>query len=281
MPRRHLNRATGLTLAALSGLLLSACYTTDLERMEATPTASIDNPYDKALTEEYRALAQYESKEMYDWPDARHFARKGLQAAEGGAPVPEHAARWDIASGQGRLVDARNRLAALISAGVKESHPAEAARVQAAYDCWLEQLEEGWQKEHIALCHSRFERTAIELERGLGRPQMVHFDLDSDRLDPAALAQVQKIAAEAQRYGAPQATVIGHADAVGPRDYNMSLSLRRAEAVRDALARAGLDRARIALSAYGETRQLTTGDEKTPIRNNRRVEIIFLPSNTL
>ena len=276
-----LTRSAGLALLTLSGFALSACYTTDIERVAQTATTGIADPYDKALTEEYQALARYEARQMYDWPDATHFARKGLQAAAGGEPVPERTVAWKLAFNQDRLNDARNRLAALISAGAKQSHPAEAARAQAAFDCWVEQVEEGWQMDHIARCHGRFERSAIELERGIGQPQMVHFDLNSADLTPEAWAEIGRIAAEAARYGAPQATVIGHADASGAPAHNLKLSLRRAEAVRDALSAAGLDKGRIALSAYGEQRLLFSGAANAPDARNRRVEVIFLPSNTL
>jgi OOP family OmpA-OmpF porin len=41
------------------------------------------SPFTQTLAAEYRTYANTELKDMFDYPDALHFARKGLAAAAG------------------------------------------------------------------------------------------------------------------------------------------------------------------------------------------------------
>lgn len=266
-------------IACLSvlALPLGACLTTDVEdvaKVEARGSA-----FDKALTEEYRRLALYESQEMYDWPDAGYFARKGLAAADGKQPLPEKVADWNLAYGARRLDDANKRLSALMARGAAKTHPRQAAKAQAAYDCWVEQVEEGWQIDHIAACHDAFQTAAVHLERQLNDPYRISFALNDYHLNGADRAIIRKLGEEALRRDAPVASIVGFADRSGDADYNMTLSLKRADAVRDVLRKAGLPEDRIAVSAYGEDRPLLATADNVPSSLNRRVEILFYPAS--
>jgi outer membrane protein OmpA-like peptidoglycan-associated protein len=72
-------------------------------------------------------------------------------------------------------------------------------------------------------------------------------------------------------------SVEGHADARGDDAYNARLSLRRAEAVRDALARGGVDPARMRLVGHGESRPVADDATEEGRQQNRRVEIVLGP----
>lgn len=265
-----------LVCLAVLTLPLGACLTTDLKDVETAQATG--SAFDKALTEEYRRLALFESKQMYDWPDARTFARKGLAAAAGKRPLPERAADWDLAYGRQRLDDARKRLSALMARGAAETHPRQAAKAQAAYDCWMEQLEEGWQMDHIAACHDAFQTAVLRLERKLSDPYRISFAFNDYQLNSADQAIVRQLGQEAMRRDAPVASVVGYADRSGRPEYNMALSLKRADAVRDQLIAAGLPGDRIAVSAYGEDRPLLATADSVPAGLNRRVEVLFYPA---
>lgn len=254
---------------------LGACLTTDLEKVETVEARG--TAFDRALTEEYRGLAAYEAKEMYDWPDATRFARKGLASAAGERPLPERTGDWNLAYGEARLTDARKRLSALMARGAADIYPRQAAQAQAAYDCWVEQMEEGWQKDHIAVCHDAFQAAVLGLERKLGDPYRVSFAFNEYGLNRADRAIIRRLGQEALRQDAPVASVVGFADRSGRPEYNMALSLKRADAVRDVLLEAGLPRDRIAVSAYGEGRPLVNTPDRQPESLNRRVEILFYP----
>lgn len=63
----------------------------------------------------------------------------------------------------------------------------------------------------------------------------------------------------------------GHASQVGPRDYNVALSKRRAEAVRQALIESGVSGERLEIIGYGDTRPILMGDDEQSHAANRRV----------
>lgn len=256
-------------------LPVSACFTNDLKSVEQAKSRG--DAFDRALTEEYRKLARYEGEEMYDWPDAVHFARKGLLAADGGRPMPEDVAVWRVSDSRLRLEDARKRLSVLFARGAAERSPRLAARAQAAFDCWVEQQEEGWQTAHISACRSSFQAAVLTLERTLTTPYRISFDLDRSDLSPEEIAQIRRVAREAVSRDVPLASVVGYADRTGTQDYNMTLSLKRADAVRRALVAAGVPVDRIAVSAYGEDRVRVSTPDNVAEARNRRVEILFYP----
>jgi outer membrane protein OmpA-like peptidoglycan-associated protein len=69
-------------------------------------------------------------------------------------------------------------------------------------------------------------------------------------------------------------TVEGYTDSVGSDAYNMKLSQRRADAVRDYLVSKGIASDRIRTEAFGETRPVASNDTAEGRAQNRRVEII-------
>jgi peptidoglycan-associated lipoprotein len=64
----------------------------------------------------------------------------------------------------------------------------------------------------------------------------------------------------------------GHADERGSVEYNLALSLRRANAIRDYLTNFGLDGSRFEVAAMGEERPLESGATEAAYARNRRGE---------
>lgn len=69
----------------------------------------------------------------------------------------------------------------------------------------------------------------------------VLFEFDSATLTPAAEARLSEAAATLTEEGQDPVQVVGHTDGMGDDAYNLDLSQRRAQAVRDALARLAPD----------------------------------------
>lgn len=67
--------------------------------------------------------------------------------------------------------------------------------------------------------------------------------------------------------------IAGHTDATGSPDANLSLSLRRAEAVRDALIGHGIAPSRIAVSGEGAAVPVASNDDAAGRARNRRVVV--------
>ncbi|MCP5116195.1 MAG: OmpA family protein [bacterium] len=65
----------------------------------------------------------------------------------------------------------------------------------------------------------------------------------------------------------------GHTDDVGDSGYNLGLSERRAQSVRDYLVDAGIPEDLIAIQGFGKTEPLDKGKTKAARAKNRRVEI--------
>ena len=61
------------------------------------------------------------------------------------------------------------------------------------------------------------------------------FQYDSSDLQPSAIAQLQKLGTLIQRNPKATFTVEGYTDSFGPPDYNLDLSQRRAEGVKEYL----------------------------------------------
>ena len=67
--------------------------------------------------------------------------------------------------------------------------------------------------------------------------------------------------------------VIGHTDSDGSEEYNMALSIRRAEAVRDYMVSEGVDASIIDVSGEGESNPIASNATKEGRAENRRVDI--------
>ena len=68
--------------------------------------------------------------------------------------------------------------------------------------------------------------------------------------------------------------VVGHADSTGAEEYNLALSLRRAESVRKHLAEHGISMTRMDASGRGESEPLVSNKTRAGRAVNRRVEFI-------
>ena len=104
---------------------------------------------------------------------------------------------------------------------------------------------------------------------------MVFFDWDRSNLSQQALNTIKQAAAAFKSKGNARITATGHTDTSGPEAYNMALSLRRANAVKDALVREGVPAQAITVIARGEAGLLVQTGDGVCEPQNRRVEIVI------
>ncbi len=104
---------------------------------------------------------------------------------------------------------------------------------------------------------------------------MVFFDWDKYNLSPQALSTIQQASNAFKTTGSARITATGHTDTSGPESYNMALSLRRANAVKDALVRNAVPAASITVIGKGESQPLVQTGDGVREPQNRRVEIVI------
>ena len=104
---------------------------------------------------------------------------------------------------------------------------------------------------------------------------MVFFDWDRSNLSAQALNTIKQAADAYKTKGSARITATGHTDKSGPDAYNMALSLRRANTVKDALVRDGVPATAISVIGKGETQPLVQTADGVREPQNRRVEIVI------
>jgi outer membrane protein OmpA-like peptidoglycan-associated protein len=94
-------------------------------------------------------------------------------------------------------------------------------------------------------------------------------------LTPGAMHRLQTLVTVLKAHPERQVTIDGYTDSVGSESYNLELSQRRAEAVRDFLVQNGVDAARITARGYGAAAPIAPNTTEAGRQQNRRVEVII------
>jgi outer membrane protein OmpA-like peptidoglycan-associated protein len=103
----------------------------------------------------------------------------------------------------------------------------------------------------------------------------VLFKTGSFELLAGARERLAKVSGIVLAYPGLHLDVEGHTDSVGGDDYNMQLSQRRAQSVRDYLIQQGVAEASIAARGLGKTTPVATNDTAEGRQQNRRVELVL------
>ena len=98
----------------------------------------------------------------------------------------------------------------------------------------------------------------------------VFFGYDRTELTAEARATLDKQAAWLKKYPRASVTVEGHCDERGTREYNLALGERRANAVKNYLAAAGVPKASLHVISYGKERPAVLGANEAAWAQNRR-----------
>ncbi len=261
--------------------------------------------FTKALFAEYRALTGAEAAEG-DHDAANRFKAKAIDAATGMVVQPEVASRWGIPSQLGMdFQAARDRLIIALNAVGRAEMPADAAKAQAKYDCWVEESEEGDQPGDIRSCREDFLDLVEKMEAALApepepepmaepepepepetvaataapqpapppRDYLVFFDFDDASVRPDAASILDRVMNAIQELASTSVTLVGHADRSGPDAYNQRLSESRATAVENYLGDRGVPSENVSPSGRGESDPRVPTPDGVREQENRRVEI--------
>jgi len=102
----------------------------------------------------------------------------------------------------------------------------------------------------------------------------VNFAFDSAVLKPNAKEKIDKAVAHIQKMSDETFELLGHTDSIGTEEYNLGLSQRRADAVRNAMIKLGVAPERLVARGYGESKPIATNSTEEGRAENRRVELL-------
>ena len=123
-------------------------------------------------------------------------------------------------------------------------------------------------------------RTAVGLVMTLGE-KSIRFDFDKAEIKPQYRDILNRIAGVLMTLKQYSIYVYGYTDDVGTKDYNLKLSGRRAQAVRDSLVQTGIKPEVITTKGFGKSDPRVKGDSPQARSANRRVEIGIVDSRIL
>lgn len=276
-------KKTGMALilaAVLSGLsacvpgtaLFSQSHENDLAILETSGEG-----FGALLAQEYQNLAVLEDEFMDDPEAAAHYAGKAADAARGVTVWPDDptnfrvpaAAAPDLARRYNMVLDALETLSSEDNANLL-------ALAQTRYDCWLERAAEGRDEAEVSICRDMAVKALGMMTVPPGRAThfTVAFPDDEAGMDEAAMAAVETAAAAWTDRPHWEVLLIGHT-AAGHGENDKRVSMRRAVAVRNALAQQGIDPDKVTIVAHTDT-AAEAGDGAS-----RNVDIRFEPSYLL
>jgi outer membrane protein OmpA-like peptidoglycan-associated protein len=123
-------------------------------------------------------------------------------------------------------------------------------------------------------------RTAMGLVMTLDS-KSIRFDFDKAEIKPQYRDILNRIAGILMTLKGYTISVYGYTDDVGTQAYNLQLSQRRAEAVRDFLVQAGIPATIMSTKGYGKSDPRVPGNSEKARAANRRVEIGIVDSRLI
>ena len=124
------------------------------------------------------------------------------------------------------------------------------------------------------------ELEALQTERGLVLTLGdVTFDFNKATLKSGGLRTIRNLGNFLEEYPERNILVEGHTDSIGSDEYNLGLSERRANAVRQALIGLGVSGQRIRIQGVGKMQPVASNATEIGRQQNRRVEVIISDEN--
>ena len=115
--------------------------------------------------------------------------------------------------------------------------------------------------------------SAAEPVRSIENTRFLFFELNSDTLQTSSIPYLREVAALLTKDPARNVVLVGHADDTGGKDYNLKLSIERAQAAKRYLMAQGVKEEQIVSYGRGSTQPLNEEEGPEARRKNRRVEI--------
>ena len=285
-------------------IFLSGCSASykQLSTMESKNPSS----FKEYLLNEYKQRATFEAEEMHDWNSAKLYSEKALKSLETNEIYPEEISYWKLPEENINEIRIAYDNLMTIYKDAKKIDPYNLARAISSLDCWSEQQEENWQTWDINSCkddflkamHDIYEKISIEEKeqetsnkeeknsnnetnnevtivtknKNEELMQIIYFDFDKFNLSEVSKEKI-KLFLDNNSSMIEEYLVVGHTDTKGTKKYNLSLSIKRAEVVKEILINYGIQQSRIKILGKGEESLAVNTPDDTKQPANRRVEI--------
>jgi len=107
------------------------------------------------------------------------------------------------------------------------------------------------------------------------------FDVDKTALKSAAKSNLDNLSASLTKNPQTNILIVGHTDDTGSDNYNMDLSVRRAESVKSYLVADGVSSGRLSTTGKGESEPIADNTTADGRAQNRRVEIAIVANDQM
>ena len=264
------------------------------------------NSFQEHLLNEYKQRATFEAEEMHDWNSAKLYSEKALKSLKTDEIYPEEISYWKLPEENITEIRVAYDNLMTIYNDAKKIDPFNLAKAISSLDCWSEQQEENWQTWDINSCKNDFlnamhniyekistqeneQETVNEKDNNLENEtkdevtivtknenkelmQIIYFDFDQFNLSEVSKDKIKKFL---KNYGnvIDKYLIVGHTDTKGTNKYNLSLSIKRAEVVKEILINYGIKQSSIKILGKGEESLAVNTPDDTKQPANRRVEI--------
>ncbi|MEO8852934.1 MAG: OmpA family protein [Ginsengibacter sp.] len=111
--------------------------------------------------------------------------------------------------------------------------------------------------------------------------EKILFAFSKSDIGDSAKDNLNKLVAILNKYPNTNIEIQGHTDSRGTDEYNMGLSLRRANAVRDYLQSQGIAGTRMTTRGFGESAPAYSNDTPEGMAQNRRVEFLITANDKM
>lgn len=112
-----------------------------------------------------------------------------------------------------------------------------------------------------------------DVARALSR-QVVNFEFDESFIPEVNKPVLDRAVEIMEQVPDMELLIIGHTDAIGTNDYNIPLSQRRAQSIKDYLVEQGADASRLKIKGMGESDPIATNETEQGRFRNRRIEYV-------
>lgn len=105
--------------------------------------------------------------------------------------------------------------------------------------------------------------------------KVIYFDYDSYQVRPEYLSVLEIHARFLSANKSRRASLEGHTDSSGGREYNLALGQKRADALRRSLTMMGVSDSQIESVSFGKEKPADLGSGEAAMAKNRRAEIFY------